>query len=79
MKLDFSIRPIVSGKKLMRLAIPCSEEYLKALDLLAGMVGETRATLAHKFVLEGMQKTLGVVFMAEPHQDKKLRELLEKR
>jgi len=79
MKLNFEARPIVSGKKNQRLAIPCSDEFMSFMDLLSNMVGKSRAELAFEFVLEGMQRTLGNVFMAEPHMDKKLRDLLEKR
>jgi len=79
LKLDFSTKPIISGKKRNRLSIPCSDEFLIILEKLAEMSGTSRAELGFKFVLEGMQKTLGNVFMAEPHLDKTLRDLLEKR
>lgn len=79
LKLDFSSKPIVSGKKNQRLAIPCSDEFLAFVDLLSKMVGKSRAELAFDFVLEGMQRTLGNVFMAEPHMEKKLRDLLKER
>jgi len=78
LKLDFSAKPIVAGKKRQRLSIPCSDEFLAFLEKLSTLVGKTRAELAFDFVLEGMQKTLGNVFMAEPYIDKKLRDLLEK-
>lgn len=78
MKLDFSARPIVSGKKNQRIAIPCSEEFMAFLDMLARMTGKTRAELAFDFVLEGMQRTMGNVFMAEPRLEKSLRDLLER-
>lgn len=78
LKLDFSTRPIVAGKKRQRLAIPCSDEFLAFIDMLSNMVGKSRAELAFDFVLEGMQRTLGNVFMAEPRVDKKLRDLLER-
>lgn len=68
----------MSGKKNQRLAIPCSDEFLEFVDLLSKMVGKSRAELAFDFVLEGMQRTLGNVFMAEPRLDSKLRDLLEK-
>lgn len=79
LKLDFSAKPIVSGKKRQRLSIPCSDEFLSFVDMLSKMVGKTRAELAFEFVLEGMQRTLGNVFMAEPHMEKQLRDLLGKR
>ena len=78
LRLDFTSKPIISGKKSQRLAIPCSDEFMAFMDLLSGMVGKSRAELAFEFVLEGMQRTLGNVFMAEPRMDEKLRDLLEK-
>lgn len=78
LKLDFSAKPIVSGKKLERLCIPWSPAFLGILQDLADILGTSRAELGFSFVLEGMQKTLGNVFMAEPHLDKKLRDVLEK-
>lgn len=76
LSFDFSAKPIVSGKKRQRLAIPCSDEFLTMLDTLSSMMGVSRAELAFGFVLEGMQKSLGNAFMAEPHLDKKLRDVL---
>lgn len=74
--LDFQPKPIATGKKTQRLAIPCSDEFMQFLDMLAQMHNSTRDELAFDFVLEGMQKALGNIFMAEPHIDKKLSELI---
>jgi hypothetical protein len=76
LRLDFSAKPIISGKKRQRIAIPCSDEFLSILDILSTKFGTTRAELAFNYVLEGMQKSLGNAFMAEPHLDKSLRQLL---
>ena len=78
MVLDFSLKPIANGKKTERLAIPCSEEYLAFLDLLAKLHNSTRAELAFSFVLEGMQKSLGSAFIFEPYLEKTLHELMPK-
>lgn len=79
MLLDFSPKPIATGKKTQRLAIPCSDEFLQFLDMLAGLHNSTRAELAFSFVLEGMQKALGGAFMFEPHLEKNLRDLINQR
>jgi hypothetical protein len=78
LKLDFTPRPIINGKKNERLTIPCSDEFLQFLDLLSKKYGKSRAELAHFFVLEGMQKALGNAFMAEPHLEKTLNEIMSK-
>lgn len=74
--LDFSSKPIVSGKKRQRLAIACSDEFLAILDILSAKFGTTRAELGFSYILEGMQRSLGNAFMAEPYMDKKLKDLL---
>jgi len=78
LNLDFNTKPIISGKKTERLAIPCSEELMQHLDLLAKKYNTSRAELAFQFVLEGMQKAFGNAFMMEPHLDKTLKEILNK-
>lgn len=78
LNLNFSTKPIVSGKKTERLAVPCSEEFLKFLDLLSELLDTSRAELAFQFVLDGMQKALGNAFMAEPHLEKSLKDILNK-
>lgn len=74
--IDFKPQPMISGKKLSRLTVACSEEFLEILDRLARMHRLSRAEFAHALIVEGMQKSLGSVFMAEPHLEKRLSELL---
>jgi hypothetical protein len=74
LKLDFS-RQITTGKKTFRLAIPCSEEFIQLLDQQAQALNTTRAALSYQFVLEGMQRTLGHIFMTEFHGSTPLRDL----
>ena len=74
--IDFQPNPIVNGKKLAKLTIPCSDDFLDFIDKLAKLHGMPRAPFAHRLVLEGMQRYLGSAFMAEPHLDKRLDELL---
>ena len=75
MDLDFK-RKIRDGKKTARLSIPCSEEFLKFLDMEADLLGTDRAKLAHRFVMEGLQKGIGKIFMAEPFKDEKLGDIM---
>lgn len=74
--IDFTPKPMISGKKLSRLTVPCSEEFLDIFDKLAQMNRMSRAEFGHFLLLDGMQKALGNVFMSEPHLDKRLSELL---
>ena len=77
MKLDLKTR-IATGKKNQRLSIPCSEDFLKNLDEQAERFGTDRAKLAFQFVLEGMQKAMGEIFMAELRGDETLSDFLKR-
>jgi len=76
-KLDLKSK-IITGKKTCRLSIPCSEEFINRLDEQAERFGTERAKLAYQFVLEGMQKAFGEIFMAELRGDEKLQDLFNK-
>ncbi len=67
---------ITSGKKLERLTIPCSDEFLKEVDKVASRLGQKRAEFAYAAVLEKMKEAIGEIFMRELLEDKKLSELL---
>ncbi len=75
LNFDFK-RRIIAGKKTQRLCIPCSEEFLHFLDLQADLLNTDRARLAHRFVMEGMQKELGNLFISEPYINEKLGDLM---
>jgi len=76
--INFNPSPIATGKKTDRVTFTCSSEFGNILQKEADMLGTTRSELAFQFVLEGMQRTLGTIFMAEPHSDKKVSELLKR-
>ncbi len=80
--LDFSkINPLVSdnGKKTERIPFTCSSEFKEFLELFARVLDITVSELCNRYVLEGMRSDLGSLFMAQPHLDKTLRELLAKK
>ncbi|MCK5608688.1 hypothetical protein KAR91_42820 [Candidatus Pacearchaeota archaeon] len=68
---------ITTGKKNQRLSIPCSDTFLEVIDKQAEKMNTTRAELTYRFVLEGMQKAWGKIFMMELHGDKKLSDFIE--
>ena len=76
--INFNPGPIATGKKADRVTFTCSSSFGGILQKEADMLGTTRSELAFQFVLEGMQRTLGTIFMAEPHSDKKVSELLKR-
>lgn len=75
MTLDFS-RRITNGKRTERITVSSSEEFRTILDMVAERFGETRAELAFRYILEGLQRDIGKVFMAELHSDKPISEFL---
>ncbi len=76
LSLNFKER-ISSEKKTARVTIPCSDSFINLLDELAKKYGTDRAKLAFQFVVEGMQKSIGNVFMAELRGDEKLSDLFK--
>ena len=81
--LDFSHqRPLCSddpGKKTERITITCSSEYKDFVDLFCRVRGSTVSEICHHYILEGMRADLATLFMAQPHLDKSLRDILEKK
>lgn len=74
--LQFGPSPLTSGKKLSRIPVACSDEFKAFVQQMAHLQGSDVSTICHRYILEGMQRDLGTVFMAEPHADKRLRDLM---
>jgi len=68
---------ITTGKKLARLSVPCSDEFLALVDKVAAMKGTTRAEFSYSAVLEGIKEAIGEVFLVELHGDKKVSDFFE--
>ena len=83
MTLDFAAsHPLISddpGKKTERITITCSGEYKDFVDLFCRVRGATVSEICHRYILEGMRADLATLFMAQPHLDKSLRDILEKK
>ena len=67
--LDFS-RRLIAGKRTERITVTSSEEFRDLLDMLATRLNATRSELAFQYIVEGMQRDLGKVFMTELHSNK---------
>ena len=68
---------ITTEKKTARITIPCSDSFISLLDEQARRFGTDRAKLAFKYVLEGMQKSVGEIFMLELRGDEKLSDIFK--
>ena len=78
LNLDFSQVPIHEGKKDSRISVACSEDFKNFFKLMIIARGSTESELGYEYILKGIQADLASVFMASPHLDKTLRDLLAK-
>jgi len=78
LKIDFS-PPIATGKKTERITVTCSSEFKSIVDLISRLSGQSVSELGQRYFISGIQNDLGTFFMAEPHLDKKLSQLITKK
>ena len=78
MQIDFTPR-VAAGKKTARLTLTCSDSLKTFVDTICNVTGENASELLHRYTLQGLKDDIGRIFMAEPHIDKKLSELLHKK
>ena len=74
--IDFNQAPD-TGEIAERVTIGCSVEYKAFVELFASVRECTVSELCHRYVLDGMREDLANLFMAQPHLDKSLREILK--
>jgi len=77
MQLSFN-NTVSSGKKDQRITITCSEKFKELVDFISNLTDSTASEMGQRYFLDGMMKDLGQMFMAEPHLEKSLREILNK-
>lgn len=79
-KLDFSRKGITAddGKKACRISITCSEQFKEFFDLMVKARRSTASELGYEYLLDGMKDDLSSLFLAQPHLDKSLRELMKR-
>ena len=78
MKLDFSPTPLMTGKKTERITVTCSSDFKGLVDMICRFTGQSVSEIGHRYFIAGIQGDLGTLFMAEPHLDKKLTDLIKK-
>jgi len=77
-KMDFSPRAILDGKKNERISFACSSELSTIVNILSEKKNLSISEYAHRALIEKIQKDFGEAFSLEPHLDKPLRELFQK-
>ena len=70
--------PILSGKKTERITMTCSSEFKSLVDLICKLTGQSVSEIGFRYFIEGIKGDLGNMFMAEPHLDKKLSDIISK-
>lgn len=78
LSLDFSKPRIAQGKKTERVTITCSSEFKQVIDLVCRISDVSISELGQRYFLRGIQNDLGTIFMAEPHLEKTLGQLLRR-
>jgi hypothetical protein len=79
-QLDLPFQPrIAAGKRDKRITIACSDDFKTFVSSICRLTGENESELGHRYFLQGIKDDIGRIFMAEPHLDKKLSELLHKK
>lgn len=79
-KLDFSKKNIAvdDGKRINRITITCSDQFKGFFDLMVKARKTSVSELGYEYLLTGIKNDLSSVFLAQPHLDKSLRELMGK-
>lgn len=78
LSINFS-PPHLAGKKTERLTITCSNEFKQVVDMVCRLTGQSISELGQRYFIDGIKNDLGTIFMAEPHLDKKLSDLITKK
>lgn len=68
---------ILLGKKLETLSFRASTDLAEQIDKLANKKYSSRSDLILRWVIDGLTRELGEVYLLEVHADRKLSELLE--
>jgi len=73
--LDFS-KKILTSKKNRRLTISISDDLESAIEAVSRKLGSNKSETGYRWIIEGLQREIGNVFMSEFHADKKLSDIL---
>lgn len=80
--LDFSPNPINNidpAKKSERIAVACSTEFKDFFQMFCKITHTNESELGYRYILDGMKNDLANIFIAQPHLDKSLADILRKR
>lgn len=78
--LDFS-RPlagVIDGKKTERMTFTASSDLKQFLTIIASKMDTTVSELCQKYIIEGLQKDVGLLLLFQANKDKALGELMKR-
>ncbi len=78
--LDFS-RPlsgVVDGKKTERMTFTASSDLKDFLTIIAHKMDTSISELCQKYIIEGLQKDIGLLLLFKANQEKALGELMKR-
>ena len=78
--LDFS-RPlsnVVDGKKTERMTFTASSDLKEFLTIIASKMDTSISELCQKYIIEGLQKDMGLLLLFKANKDKALGELMKR-
>ncbi len=78
--LDFSQQPkmVDTGKKLAIISFRGSPDLKEFLDTFAAKLGTTTSELCNKYLIEGLQRDLGMMLLVQANGEKTLSTLLRR-
>ena len=77
MKIDLEKKAIPQLEATEAVKVPCSPELVGMLNSLAELLNTTGQGLAYRYIVEGLQRDVGDIFVVQAHLDKPLREVLK--
>ena len=79
-QLQLNFQPAAAaGKRTERLTVTASTDFKGLVDALCRVTGETISELGHRYFVNGLRDDIGNLFLAEPHLDKRLVDLFNKK
>jgi len=78
LKLDFTKKQITSGKREHRITITCNDSLKSILDQIIQIQDTDMSKLGYRYLIEGIQRDIGDIFMAAPHLKNSLEDIVKK-
>jgi len=78
LKLDFSPRSVMEGKKVDRIPVAVSTDLKHLVEQIAQKQNRSVSEIAHRYLVEGIMRDIGSLYLQEPFLNDSLKEILRK-